>query len=400
MSWPVSPIQFLEMGPLSQWLVQLEPIIRGETKDEIICVFANRTGTTDGMVYAGTSAVLGIHAGEVKIYGMLGQHEEELLVVDTSIPSRRKVCQAQNSLYIVSTDSPRKFFAQQRIGQAISQSLAPIPRSLSPNSTASPEMVEIRCFQFLKACNLQSRTTVDNNLASPPLPFGEPLPDVANTKNPDILTVKEDSGDDSGCIRVQTPHKSRQSMVACLKSLQGGKGFPESWKDIEERFLTKSRQEVEELLEFWQGGKEGLPESWKDIHELLLTKFPQVSTPLVQTCPQPSSPMLENTSGTGQRGEDHITQPSSVITSGIDAIESLMWNAKRIHHLQQTTGLGSLSSTTEDLDLNPPQNTTFPATDDPWVPGLKSPFLRPKSPKARLSKPRSRSTSAVVLRSQ
>jgi protein N-terminal amidase len=72
-----------DMDTLSYWLARLEPLIRAETEGEIICVFANRSGTEDDAVYAGTSAVLGVHAGEVKVYGILGRGERELLVVDT-----------------------------------------------------------------------------------------------------------------------------------------------------------------------------------------------------------------------------------------------------------------------------------------------------------------------------
>lgn len=72
------------METLSYWISRLEPLIRNEGEDEIICVFANRTGAEDEAVYAGTSAVLGIQAGEVKVYGILGRGERELLVVDTS----------------------------------------------------------------------------------------------------------------------------------------------------------------------------------------------------------------------------------------------------------------------------------------------------------------------------
>jgi hypothetical protein len=59
-----------DMDTLSYWLARLEPLIRAETEGEIICVFANRSGTEEEAVYAGTSAVLGIHAGEVKVYGI------------------------------------------------------------------------------------------------------------------------------------------------------------------------------------------------------------------------------------------------------------------------------------------------------------------------------------------
>jgi hypothetical protein len=62
----------------------MEPLIRAEAIGEIIVVFANRCGVEDDAVYAGTSAVLGIEAGEVKVYGILGRGERELLVVDTN----------------------------------------------------------------------------------------------------------------------------------------------------------------------------------------------------------------------------------------------------------------------------------------------------------------------------
>lgn len=73
-----------DMDTLSYWLARLEPLIRAETKGEIIVVMANRTGVEEEAVYAGTSCVLGINAGEVKVYGILGRGESELLVVDTS----------------------------------------------------------------------------------------------------------------------------------------------------------------------------------------------------------------------------------------------------------------------------------------------------------------------------
>jgi protein N-terminal amidase len=73
-----------DMETLSYWLARIEPLIRAETDDEIIVVFANRTGIEEEAVYAGTSAILGIQAGEVKVYGILGRGEKELLVVDTN----------------------------------------------------------------------------------------------------------------------------------------------------------------------------------------------------------------------------------------------------------------------------------------------------------------------------
>ncbi|KAH7477372.1 hypothetical protein FOMA001_g9799 [Fusarium oxysporum f. sp. matthiolae] len=73
-----------DMETLTYWVTRLEPLIRSDNQDEIIIVFCNRCGNEDEVLYAGTSAVLGIHEGEVKVYGLLGRGEKELLVVDTN----------------------------------------------------------------------------------------------------------------------------------------------------------------------------------------------------------------------------------------------------------------------------------------------------------------------------
>ncbi|CEJ80994.1 Putative Carbon-nitrogen family protein [[Torrubiella] hemipterigena] len=73
-----------DMDTLTYWVTRLEPLIRAESDEEIIVVFCNRTGIEDDATYAGTSAVIGIHEGEVKVYGLLGRGSKELLVVDTN----------------------------------------------------------------------------------------------------------------------------------------------------------------------------------------------------------------------------------------------------------------------------------------------------------------------------
>ncbi|KAG4440622.1 hypothetical protein IFR05_003903, partial [Cadophora sp. M221] len=83
-----------DMDTLAYWLMRLEPLIRNEGEDEIIVVFANRTGLEGDATYAGTSAVLGIRGGEVRVYGVLGRGERELLVIDTSIrPKMQLICE-------------------------------------------------------------------------------------------------------------------------------------------------------------------------------------------------------------------------------------------------------------------------------------------------------------------
>lgn len=73
------------METLTYWAQRLEPVIRKESRDEIIVVFCNRCGKEDKVVYAGTSAVIGIKEGEVNVYGLLGRGVKDLLVVDTNV---------------------------------------------------------------------------------------------------------------------------------------------------------------------------------------------------------------------------------------------------------------------------------------------------------------------------
>ncbi|KAF3068739.1 hypothetical protein CFAM422_007701 [Trichoderma lentiforme] len=79
------------MDTLTYWVTRLEPLIRSNNEDEIIVVFCNRTGVKDEATYTGTSAVIGIQEGEVKVYGLLGRGEKDLLVVDTTNPPYAKM---------------------------------------------------------------------------------------------------------------------------------------------------------------------------------------------------------------------------------------------------------------------------------------------------------------------
>ena len=72
-----------DMETVAHWVSRLEPIIKQNGDEEVIVVFANRSGSEDGVVYAGSSVVLGIKGGEVNVYGILGRSDRELLVVDT-----------------------------------------------------------------------------------------------------------------------------------------------------------------------------------------------------------------------------------------------------------------------------------------------------------------------------
>ncbi|KAK0392341.1 hypothetical protein NLU13_1837 [Sarocladium strictum] len=80
-----------DMDTLTYWLARLDPVIRAEPDHEIIVVFANRCGQEGEATYAGTSAVVGIKGTDVKVYGILGRGQKDLLVVDTNDPPYAKL---------------------------------------------------------------------------------------------------------------------------------------------------------------------------------------------------------------------------------------------------------------------------------------------------------------------
>lgn len=96
-----------DIDTLSYWVGRLEPIIRAEDVGEVIVVLANRCGTEEEAIYAGTSCVLGIEDGEVKVYGILGRGERELLVVDTTDPPQFKLVAEPNAVIAEDTMQSR-----------------------------------------------------------------------------------------------------------------------------------------------------------------------------------------------------------------------------------------------------------------------------------------------------
>ena len=66
------------------WLERLKPLIDTNSSDEILVVLSNRCGAEGTARYAGTSTVLGLQNGHITVYGILGQAQEKLLIVDTS----------------------------------------------------------------------------------------------------------------------------------------------------------------------------------------------------------------------------------------------------------------------------------------------------------------------------
>lgn len=119
-----------DMETLSYWVSRLEPIIRAEGEEEIIVVFANRSGTEDSAVYAGTSAVLGVQEGEVRVYGILGRGERELLVVDTS---------KRPAAHLISDPSARDKAKAKPIGPDNPGDLSDVRSSMSSGFTVESE---------------------------------------------------------------------------------------------------------------------------------------------------------------------------------------------------------------------------------------------------------------------
>lgn len=104
--------------------MRLEPVIRTESDEEVIVVFANRCGTEGETLYAGTSAVIGIRGGEVNIYGLLGRCEKNLLVVDTNQAPIAKLMMTPLGIKLVRTSS----------GQGSAPKTTPSQSSTQPNA--------------------------------------------------------------------------------------------------------------------------------------------------------------------------------------------------------------------------------------------------------------------------
>lgn len=144
-----------DMDTLTYWITRLEPLIRSNNEDEIIVVFCNRTGTEDEITYAGTSAVIGIQEGEVKVYGLLGRGEKDLLVIDTNNRPYAKLLYRPEDMVGGLSKHPVKLEQQQGISNADTRAMfasekpyaqqeksVKIPSSLDRNNTvpAAPSL--------------------------------------------------------------------------------------------------------------------------------------------------------------------------------------------------------------------------------------------------------------------
>ncbi|KAK8199469.1 carbon-nitrogen hydrolase [Phyllosticta capitalensis] len=74
---------------LAYWLERFYPLLKANADMPLTVIFANRCGTEGGVVYAGTSTVMRIEkGGSTKIFDILGQGEERLLLVDLKEPPK------------------------------------------------------------------------------------------------------------------------------------------------------------------------------------------------------------------------------------------------------------------------------------------------------------------------
>ncbi|KAK2698786.1 hypothetical protein QWA68_002686 [Fusarium oxysporum] len=140
-----------DIETLTYWVTRLEPLIRQDTREEIIVVFCNRCGNEEEVLYAGTSAVVGIVDGEVRVYGLLGRGERELLVVDTNDKPYAKLVQRPEtgrSAIIEVRGKPRE--QEQQDGDNNTdepKTTEPAAHTEQHDSTQLPEAHEDRDFQ-------------------------------------------------------------------------------------------------------------------------------------------------------------------------------------------------------------------------------------------------------------
>ncbi|KAL5628705.1 hypothetical protein BROUX41_002096 [Berkeleyomyces rouxiae] len=174
-SWSQTPHE-PEMDCLSYWIARLEPLIRAETEHEILVILTNRTGVEEDMVFAGTSAVLGFQAGEVKLYGVLGCGEKGLLVVDTEKPPMGKLVYR-----------PEEMVTERALDEEDLPGLIPNPDAAHPlSSVTSPD--DSRCMSPLRVASSGAPTADSGDGKKPVL--------AAEAKLGVVPEQDESTGDD------------------------------------------------------------------------------------------------------------------------------------------------------------------------------------------------------------
>ncbi|SPN99918.1 uncharacterized protein DNG_02770 [Cephalotrichum gorgonifer] len=146
MAWPTNHEASLfncepqepDMESLMYWLSRLEPLIHNENGEETIVVFANRAGSDEEVVYAGTSAVVGIRDGEVSVYGILGRCDQGLLVVDTDEePYGKLVYRPEGSVLV--DNMQQTFYNMEGVEEPSTQAAPSRSQHQSPPSRPKPQ---------------------------------------------------------------------------------------------------------------------------------------------------------------------------------------------------------------------------------------------------------------------
>lgn len=87
----VDQAQVPDADTLAYWIQRLQPVLdqgpQGRS-GETIFVACNRIGIEREASYAGTSVVVGVSKGNVKVYGCLGRGTEDLLVCEVPGPGK------------------------------------------------------------------------------------------------------------------------------------------------------------------------------------------------------------------------------------------------------------------------------------------------------------------------
>ena len=188
------------MDTLSYWLARLEPVIRAEDDGEIIVVLANRCGTEDEAVYAGSSAVLGIQAGEVKVYGILGRGEKELLVVDTTLrPQAKLISDPSASLANPKRESVESYSDASRTDSAISTFSDESSKSSATNLSIDTHNTEKRPSLATPATPNAMEVTIDD-IITPISPI--------DPKSPSLFF--------SGSRHIAEPDSKRGSLISTI----------------------------------------------------------------------------------------------------------------------------------------------------------------------------------------
>lgn len=149
-----------DMDTLTYWISRLEPIIRTESDEEVIVIFANRTGVEEDATYAGTSAIVGVQSGEVRVYGILGRGEKRLLVVDTEDQPFAKL------VYCPEAKTSKN---------AVPETSKPVDRETpretnggGPNSRTTSEPVPSKLRQAGAETSIRAHVPAPENRSSPP----------------------------------------------------------------------------------------------------------------------------------------------------------------------------------------------------------------------------------------